>query len=210
MNHKNTPISIISVGPGNKKYLTLQALDRINAVELLAGAGRLKGLAGNKDYIVLNDLVNDAFNVIEQNKNRSIGILVSGDAGFFSLATKIIKRFGKNNVEIIPGISILQASFAAIKESWPNTITLSFHGKKYISIDLDAYKNKKILLLIDNINALKGFIYSNAYLLSKYNIYIFQNFSLDDETVININELSDVETLMDGKLTTVLMIPKRV
>jgi cobalt-precorrin-7 (C5)-methyltransferase len=210
MNHKNIPISIISVGPGNKKYLTLQALDKIHSVELLAGAKRLKDFAGKKQYVVLKDLVNDAFEVIEQNKNRPIGILVSGDAGFFSLASRLVERFGKNNIEIIPGVSILQASFAVIKEAWPNTTTLSFHGKNYISFDFNTYKNQKILLLIDNIDALKEFFNNNAFLLKEYSIHIFQNFSLEDELTININGLKDLEHLTEGKLTTVLMIPQRI
>ena len=208
MNFRETQIYIISAGPGNKKYLTIEALEKINSVDILAGSKRLKNLAKGRDYIVLNDIVNDAFNVIEKNDNKTVGILVSGDAGFFSLERALIEKFGKSQVEVIPGISIIQASFAALKESWNDISVYSFHGRNNIQCNLEDIKDKKIVILCENIEAIREFININTEFLNNYYIYIFQNYSIEGELIINVKEPNDLNNLQKGKLTTVIITPR--
>ncbi len=209
MKYKKTQIFIISVGPGNKKYLTMEAIDKINSVDVLTGSKRLKNLAKERDYIILNDIVNDAFTVIEKNDNKTVGILVSGDAGFFSLERALIEKFGKNKVEVIPGISIIQAAFATLKESWSDISVYSFHGKDSIQCNLECANGKKIVILCENFMAIKNFFYSNADIFEHYYIYIFQNYSLEDEAIIDVKNFYDLDNFQEGKLTTIIIMPKR-
>ena len=51
---------------------------------------------------------------------RRIALVVSGDPGFYSLAKKVIGRFGRDSVEVIPGILSLQILSARLGRSWVN------------------------------------------------------------------------------------------
>ncbi|MBI5875474.1 MAG: precorrin-6y C5,15-methyltransferase (decarboxylating) subunit CbiE, partial [Deltaproteobacteria bacterium] len=48
---------------------------------------------------------------------------------FFGIADFLIKRLGKDAVEIIPNVSAMQYAFAKIKENWNDARFLSVHGR---------------------------------------------------------------------------------
>ena len=61
-----------------------------------------------------------------------VSVLVSGDPGFYSAALKICRAFEDRKdreVTVIPGISSLNAMFAALKLPWQDAALCSMHGK---------------------------------------------------------------------------------
>ena len=63
---------------------------------------------------------------------NSFSVLVSGDPGFYSAALKLCGAFsGKNgfDLEVLPGISSLNAMFAALKMPWQDAALCSLHGR---------------------------------------------------------------------------------
>ena len=56
-------------------------------------------------------------------------ILVSGDTGLFSLARLVVNRFGRDNCQLIPGISSVQVAFARLALDWSDALIISAHGR---------------------------------------------------------------------------------
>ena len=105
-------ITIIGCGPGGADYLTPIAKKRALQMNILAGASRLFDLfpefTGKKIiYKGTKRLLNTISSI-----TGNIGILVSGDTTYFSLAESIVKRFGIDNCELIPGISSIQVALS--------------------------------------------------------------------------------------------------
>lgn len=105
-------ITIIGCGPGGADYLTPIAKKRALQMNTLAGASRLFSLfpefTGKKiPYKGTETLLNTISSTTE-----NIGVLVSGDTTYFSLAESIVKRFGIENCELIPGISSIQVALS--------------------------------------------------------------------------------------------------
>jgi cobalt-precorrin-7 (C5)-methyltransferase len=68
-----------------------------------------------------------------KHKNKMIGVIVSGDAGFYSLLTYVKRHIDKENIEVIPGISSLQYMFSKMKIGYENSKWTSYHGRQGIA-----------------------------------------------------------------------------
>ena len=67
------------------------------------------------------------------------GVLVSGDPGFYSAALKLLEAFrGREGYElkVLPGISSLNAMFAALGMPWQNAALCSLHGRGANAADM--------------------------------------------------------------------------
>ena len=56
-----------------------------------------------------------------------VTVLVSGDPGFFSLAKLVLRRFGRENCRIVPGISSVHVAFSRICLDWADAKIISAH-----------------------------------------------------------------------------------
>lgn len=55
---------------------------------------------------------------INNRQSESIVILTQGDPLFYGTARFLFERFGKDQFEIVPHVSLMQLAFARLKESW--------------------------------------------------------------------------------------------
>lgn len=104
-------VSIVSTGLGNKDLLTTEGKKAIENSQVIIGAEKLLKEFGNrKETIVLKGNLDYISNFIKENyEKKSIAVLVTGDAGLYSLAQSVKKRIPKDiPCEIIPGIGSLQ------------------------------------------------------------------------------------------------------
>lgn len=200
-------IYIISTGPGCGEYLTEQAKDRINQVDLVIGPSRFESIVKDKFFYVYKNVIEDTIDFIVKNRDRNIGLLVSGDAGFFSLSKHIIKYFGKDYVEVLPGVSIVQTVFAKLKEPWESTKFYSFHGKKCIDLKIDSLLNNSTLILCDSKYVVAEFIEENIKIINLMSVWVMQNVTLEDELVLKIDCLDDLLNLKENKLTVLVILP---
>ena len=121
-------IRVIGAGPGNKKYLTVEAYEIIKASPCLAAFGRISKLAeemGINAIRVKN--VADILKLID--KTEDLDILASGDPCLFSI-TEYLKKNGIRVDEVIPGISSFQYMMAKLKKSWEGARFVSLHGRE--------------------------------------------------------------------------------
>lgn len=173
-------ITIISVGPGAKDLITVRAIRAIDAQDVIIGAkDAVDTFAPHKESFCPDRMRTGSIEYIEQHPDKYIGVLVSGDAGFFSLATYIIQKFGRENVEVIPGVSSVSAGFAQIKNSWQD---FRFRSVREEENDLTSLTDDTILLC-DRMNTPEKILKSNPALKDRFEITVMKDISLETEQI---------------------------
>lgn len=96
----------------------------------MVAAPRHRALAGGHPNVVALGKFEETFAAVDAALDRnSVAVLVSGDAGVFSLLPLLKKRFPGDDLEVIPGVSSLQSLCAAARETWIDAVVLSGHGR---------------------------------------------------------------------------------
>ncbi len=123
---------VAGVGPGGEDYITPAVWKKAREADVLAGGSRALApflSLGKKTLPVTADLESLATAIEALPAGCRVVVLVSGDPGFYSLLGFLSRRFGKDKLEVLPGISSLQAAFARIGEPWQGAVLLSAHGR---------------------------------------------------------------------------------
>ncbi|MGA1862072.1 precorrin-6y C5,15-methyltransferase (decarboxylating) subunit CbiE [Deferribacter thermophilus] len=194
----NKNIYIISAGCGSKEYLTLRAIEIAKKVDFLIGAERFKDFFPDKKYIILNNLIKDTINILENEKEKIVGVVVSGDAGFFSLAKIIYTKFQNRIIEVIPGISSMQLGMARLFKTYENIEFFSLHGRNTPfenfkkRVDVCLKQKKDLYVLDDGSNQFFEFLSKYKEILILFDIYILNNLGLPNETIYKLKSLDDL------------------
>lgn len=152
-------IFVIGVGPGPEELLTPAAVKAIEESEVLVGGKEVLKKFNREKKAVGSDL-DEVMDYIRENRSKRIGVLTSGDPGFYSLLGRILKEFPREDVEIIPGISSLQLCFARIKETMNDATLVSLHGRGLDELST-VMGSKKLVVLTDSkapANAVAGYL----------------------------------------------------
>ena len=157
-------IQILGLGPGNLDYTLPIVLKKIKESEVIVGGKRhiesLGECAENKEYCYISADLQKVLDFINENRNKKISVVVSGDTGFYSLLTFMKKHFESEELEVVPGISSVQYMFAKISEYWYDACIASVHGKEFDFVEkLNEYE--KIGLLKNNFEDVKIFVGEN-------------------------------------------------
>src|SRR4030067_3616200 len=103
---------IIGCGPGCSDLISIRGRRAIEEADVVVGSGRmLAELVSKEDAetIVLKNNYQDVLDQVDKiRKDNRVVFLVSGDPLLHSLGESIIKRYGKEGCEVIPGISSFQ------------------------------------------------------------------------------------------------------
>lgn len=78
-----------------------------------------------------------------------MAVLASGDPNFYGIAQFFIEKLGRDRVEILPNVNVMQLAFARIKESWSDAFLGSVHGRPIEAIVESVRKAPKAGLLTD-------------------------------------------------------------
>ena len=152
------PIRIIGVGPGHEDYITPAAKKAAETADLLVGSQRsLKHFLYLKKeiFIIDRDMPGLVRKIKDFQTNKRVAVLVTGDPGFYSLASYLKKHFSRAQLELMPGISSTQVAFARIGRSWENVQFISVHGRPLNKL-LPVIENYgTVAVLTDNINTPK-------------------------------------------------------
>ena len=130
-----TILNVIGMGPGSHKLLTKEALEAIQASDILLGPTRLiesvEELGATRTLKVACKL-SEMEDLISENMNKKvIGILASGDTGFYSIANWVKKKFQDQlEVRYITGISSLQYFCNKLQKPYESIRTISVHGRE--------------------------------------------------------------------------------
>lgn len=129
----STQVNIVGIGPGDPSLLTEEALTVIRGSDVLIGAARMAenfARTGAKVVDVAASLDKIAAYIRENPEVGVITVLVSGDSGFYSLATPLWAGLQEDyDVRIYCGISSLQYFCSKLKMPWPEIKVVSLHGR---------------------------------------------------------------------------------
>lgn len=129
---------------------------RIAAADLLMGGerhlARLPGSSAERIVIGSNlkEITERALSGLKEGKR--VVVLASGDPLFYGIGAFLIKRIGKDRVEVIPAVSAMQLAFARVKEPWQEAALVSLHAKPIENL-LPALEEKGLVgLFTDETN----------------------------------------------------------
>lgn len=192
-------IKVVGMGPGNIKYLTMEAICAIKAADRVIAFGRISNTA----KILVNHVieVNRVQEIIENlDNNLTTAILASGDPGFFGIMDYLIKKDIVID-EVIPGISSFQYMMTKLKKSWQDATLISLHGRDE-KLE-EVIKSRLCVILTDSKNT-PNFISKKLYSLGvSGKIYTGYNLSYDEEVIIT-NKIGD-EIEIAGNISVVVI-----
>lgn len=148
-------IHIIGVGPEEKCWVPPKSAEIVNQCDLLIGNSRMRNLfpeCKNKKYLLTGTIL-QTIELLKSNLHYPvIGILVSGDPGYFGILPLIREELPEAEIQIWPGVSSLQLLFAKAGLTWHNASFIDLEGQD-ISVLPRAIFNPLAVLLGPEITA---------------------------------------------------------
>lgn len=173
-------LTIVGCGPGSPDYLTKAGRRAIGNATVLVGSPSLLDLYATPDHEQIRfgaDISSVLEAIASRCENDRIAILVSGDPGLCSLAQPVLRRFGRNAFEVVPGISSVQLAFARLGLDWLDARIVSAHksipdltpedlavsgniailaghqqSQRWIADLADAFGNKRFLVVCEDLS----------------------------------------------------------
>jgi cobalt-precorrin-7 (C5)-methyltransferase len=144
-------IIIVGCGPGAGDYITPAAQAAAQKADVLIVSQRLKGLFPE----VAAERIDSGMDVAgilgtmasRRDDGRQVVLLATGDPGIASLAQPVIRRFGRENCEVIPGISSVQVAFARLGLGWQEARIITAHSRNPQVSAADLREAGKIAIL---------------------------------------------------------------
>lgn len=186
---------IIGAGTGSRKLLTGKGLQLIKSCDVIfSSSKRLSQQLTN----VRDDIIESSVTQIQQEvmkcESDSIGVLVSGDTGFFSITKTLEDKLSNNcNIEVICGISSLQYFCSKTGNSYENMKIVSLHGRENSILGAISY-NPKVFVLTGGNNkadAVCRSLMDNG--LGELKVSAGENLSMPNERIIKgtVREFSE-------------------
>ncbi len=207
---KKINITIVGCGPGSPEYITPLALRAVKSAEILIGARRILDLFpdhGAKTIIEMGTQVEPVLEEMVSHQDRPMVVLVSGDPGLSSLARPVIRRFGPEACQVIPGISSIQVAFARLGLDWGEARIIDAHGQdpEIDLSDLLASGVKKIAVLGDRKGSLEWLANTVKGLGLDWDIYVMEDLTLEAEK-IRLIKAGDLRKITVSSRTIFLVV----
>lgn len=202
-------IAIVGCGPGAADLVTLRGKRVIEEADFVVGSKRLLADFVGERKVKAVALEGNYQEVLEEvgrmKKDKRVVFLVSGDPLFYSLGESIIKRFGKENCEVIPGVASFQHAFCQLKEGWKDYRVFSLHGVKETDIERIFRENERFILLLDPKQNLKSIKKKMGSLNEgRYTFYVASNLSMPDERIAKVF-FDDFDNFLEKSLSILIV-----
>jgi len=205
-------IAIVGCGPGSIEYLTAAGLRIIRNAEVLVGTARLLDLFadGAQERIDVGADIGQALSEIAARwPKRRVAVLVTGDPGLCSLARPVLRHFGRQACDVIPGISSVQMLFARLGLDWLDARILSAHDRLPAVSPGDLAGrdelNDKIAILAGGQESLRWIADLAEALGGGHAVYVGEDLTLESEQVRRLSP-GDLRRLEASTRTVVLLI----
>ena len=192
-------LDIVGVGPGSSDYVTAAAKKAVQQADLVVGAQRsldlftadIKGDIAVLTAKNLQEALKQA--AASMKSGKKVALLSTGDPGFSGLLHTTLESgyFSADDINVIPGVSSIQACAARLNISWDSARMFTFHEGD-VSEDqkgklVSAFQCGRTILLLP---APKGFAPKDiAALLLETGadpntpVYICENITLENEKI---------------------------
>lgn len=199
-------LTIAGCGPGALELITPAARAAACAARLLIGSERLLACfpeAAGERLVYRADTA-AVLRALEAGPHPAC-VLVSGDPGLCSLARPVRARFGAA-CRVIPGVSAVQAAFAAAGADWLGSITLSCHGRQPPQVDLGALRwSPALAVLCGDAGALAWIADLHARLGDGRRIVVCEDLTLPTERIRTV-AADELAALGPASLSIVLLL----
>lgn len=197
-------VYVVGIGPGAKEYILPKAKEIINYCDIIIGFERAINSIDsieNNNKVAIKSLTG-ILDYINNNNEKNISIVASGDPCFYGITDYINKNY-KGNFEVIPGISSFQYLMAKLKKSWQGATLGSLHGRKEEFIE--KVKNNSLSVWLTDKENSPNFICGELIKNNiKANVYVGEKLSYEDELIIQ-GTVEEVFKIKFGKLSIVVV-----
>ncbi len=126
---------IVGTGPGSPDYVTPAARKAVQAAQVIIGGKRSLSLFSEEtkgETLVLTaENIDEAlkYAVNSAQNGKVVALLSTGDPGFSGLLGSVLRRSIEKRVEVnvIPGVSSIQACAARLCMNWDDAVFFAFH-----------------------------------------------------------------------------------
>ncbi|MDE6671260.1 MAG: precorrin-6y C5,15-methyltransferase (decarboxylating) subunit CbiE [Ruminococcus sp.] len=176
-------IYIVGAGMNGTKTLTCQALEIIENAHILIGSERiLKPFTYLKKTVITEYITEKILDYINNNTDKTIAVLMSGDCGFYSGAEKLAGLLG-GRCEIICGISTPVYMCSKIGRKWENMKFISLHGREN-NIAVNVMQNELCFFLMGGtVSPAQLCERLNKYGLTDITVFIGENLGYTNEKI---------------------------
>ena len=145
------PILVIGVGGDGPASLPEATRQRIAQADWLWGSERLLSFWADHPApkTVITAAIPEYLEQLGSRGDRRVVILASGDPGFYGIAGTLLRHFPRDEVEIIPHVSMLQLAFARAGIEWSDAIFTSAHARPLGEVLGWAKRAAKLGILTD-------------------------------------------------------------
>ena len=192
-------LNIVGVGPGSPDYVTPAARKTVQEAQVIIGAERSLNLFkeeihGETMELTAKNLKASLNYAVESaEKGKNVALLSTGDPGFSGLLKSVLnsKLVRAVEVNVVPGVSSIQACAARLGISWDEACLFTFHegnvSEEKKTELATCLKNGRDAMLIPDSRAfppkeIAGYLIK-AGLDRKTAVFICENLTLSDEKV---------------------------
>jgi len=128
---------------------------------------------------------NDVARIIESEHADVFAVLVSGDVGFYSGATRLSEALAAYELCFIPGVSTVNAFFAKLKLPWHDAALISMHGRKLNIVDTVRRNQLTFCLAGNNVTDIGTYLTKAG--LKHIKTHVGENLGMPDERIYETN-----------------------
>lgn len=178
-------VYLIGVGLGNPATLTGEATTAIDTCAQLVGAPRLLApYEGTKPCTPLV-LAKDIAAFLQTQTQFPVGVLLSGDVGFYSGATSLRPLLEGYQVVSIAGISSLVYFCAQIGTPWQDVTLCSAHGRRHNVVG-EVQRHGKVFALTGGKVKVADLCHElTVYGLGQRTVWVGENLSYPDQRIVH-------------------------
>lgn len=146
-------VSLAGIGPGGTDGMTVEAAKALAEADCVIGAARMLDAVAKPGQARLEAIAPETIApyIREARACRRFAVALSGDTGFFSGAKRLLPLLADCEVEILPGISSMQALCAGLGTSYEDVVPVSLHGRSR-DIVPDVWQNRRVFALVGGEN----------------------------------------------------------
>ena len=177
-------VTLVGIGMGTKDTITTEGLRAIEQADVLIGAGRMLEHFGREDQEKFVSYRPEEIRdfLQEHPQYQQAAVLLSGDTGFYSGASKLLNVLGEET-EVICGISSMIYFCSALKTTWEDVLAVSLHGRERNLIGL-LREHKRIFTLIGSRDGCGKLCRKLVdYDMGEVRVFIGENLSYENERI---------------------------
>src|SRR5262245_58673587 len=147
-------VCVVGISAGGADSLPPLLRNRLEAADVLAGGARHLGYF--PDFVGERLTIEPPLDAwIEQiaaalDAGRQVVVLASGDPLFYGIGSRLLERFGVEQVECHPQATSLQLAFARVGVPWEDAVWVSVHARPFDNLRKVLGRHAKIGVLTDN------------------------------------------------------------